>query len=290
LPEILPNSVIQIDGSSTVYPITQAVAEEFQEFYPNVAVYVGVSGTGGGFKKFCAGELDIADASRPIKESEREACEAAGIEWVDFTVAYDGISVLVNPANDFVDCLTVEELKRIWEPGSTVKTWRDVRPEWPDRPIALYGPDTDSGSFDYFTEVIVGEAGASRADYTPSADDNVLVQGISGDENALGYFGYAYYLENRDRLRLVAVDGGDGCVFPSPETIESGEYRPLSRPLFIYVRKDALKRVAMRAFVWYYISEYGMTLVPEVGYVAPALEAQEREQDKFLRAIREQIR
>jgi phosphate transport system substrate-binding protein len=254
------------DGSSTVFPISEAVAEEFGKIAPDVRVVVGISGTGGGFKKFCNGETDFSDASRPVKDSERESCADNGIEFVEFQVAFDGLSVMVNPKNDFVECLTVDELKRIWQPGSTVDSWNDVRPEWPDESIALYGPDTDSGTFDYFTEVIVGEEDASRPDYTASADDNVLVQGIAGDEEALGYFGYAYYVENTDKLKLVAVDGGDGCVLPTEETIESGEYSPLSRPLFVYVRKDALEQPEVAEFMRFYLTE-GRPLVAEVGYV-----------------------
>jgi phosphate transport system substrate-binding protein len=254
------------DGSSTIFPISEAVAEEFGKVEPGVRVVVGISGTGGGFKKFCNGESDFSDASRPIKDEEKEACAGKGIEWVDFQVAFDGLSVMVNPDNDFVECLTVEELKRIWEPDSTVDSWNDVRPEWPDESIALYGPDTDSGTFDYFTEVIVGEEDASRPDYTASADDNVLVQGIAGDEDALGYFGYAYYVENTDKLKLVAVDGGEGCVAPSRETILDGTYSPLSRPLFVYVRKDALEQPEVAEFMRFYLTE-GRPLVSEVGYV-----------------------
>ncbi|RME84561.1 MAG: PstS family phosphate ABC transporter substrate-binding protein [Caldilineae bacterium] len=276
---------IDIDGSSTVFPITQAAAEEFQLDHPGVDVPVGISGTGGGFKKFCNGETDISDASRPIKDSEKEACASKGIEWVDFTVAFDGLSVMVNPANEFVECLTTEELHKIWQPNSTVKTWADVRPEWPAEPIVLYGPDADSGTFDYFTEEINGEDGATRTDYTPSADDNVLVQGIAGDRDALGYFGYAYYVENTDKLKLVAIDSGNGCVLPTPETIENGEYTPLSRPLFIYVRKDSLKRPEVQAFVEFYLSDAGMRLVPEVGYVNISQEAIEEQRAKLADAI-----
>ncbi len=258
------------DGSSTVFPITEAVAEEFRKVQPDVDVVVGISGTGGGFKKFCNGETDFNDASRPQKDEEKEACASNGIEAVQFQVGFDGLSVMVNPENDFVECLTVEELKAIWEPNSTVDSWNDVRPEWPDEPIALYGPDADSGTFDYFTEEIVGEEGVSRPDYTASADDNVLVQGIAGDRDALGYFGYAYYVENTDKLKLVAVDGGEGCVQPSRETVLDGSYSPLSRPLFVYVRKDALERPEVAEFMRFYLTE-GRALVSEVGYVeAPA--------------------
>lgn len=260
------SGTIEGDGSSTVFPISEAVAEEFRKVEPGVDVVVGISGTGGGFKKFCNGETDFSDASRPIKDEERETCATSGIEPIEFRVGVDGLSVMVNPENDFVECLTVDELQRIWEPGSTIDSWNDVRSEWPDQAIALYGPDTDSGTFDYFTEVIVGEEDASRPDYTASADDNVLVQGIAGDADALGYFGFAYYEQNTDKLKLVAVDGGDGCVAPSRETILDGSYTPLSRPLFVYVRDDALQRPEVSEFMRFYLTE-GRPLVAEVGYV-----------------------
>ncbi len=257
---------VRIDGSSTVFPITEAVAEEFQLENRRTRVTVGISGTGGGFKKFCSGETDISDASRGIKESELEACRANGIEPIQIPVAIDGLAVLVNPQNSFASCMTVDELKRIWQPGSTVKTWKDVRAEWPAEEIKLYGPGTDSGTFDYFTEAVVGEEDASRPDFTASEDDNVLVQGVTGDRYALGYFGYAYYAENTDRLKVVAVDGGNGCVEPTPETVQSGEYSPLSRSLFIYLKDQALARPEVRAFVEFYL-ESANVLVPQVGYV-----------------------
>jgi len=258
---------VEIDGSSTVYPITEAVAEEFQRAHPRSRVTVGVSGTGGGFKRFCEGEIDISDASRPIKDSERELCAGNGVEFEQIRVAWDGLSVITNPSNDFLQCLTVEELERIWEPGSTITNWSQVREGFPDKELPLYGPGTDSGTFDYFTEAIVGEEDASRSDYTPSEDDNVIVQGVIGDDGALGYLGYAYYEESRDRLQVVAVDEGDGCVTPSVETIESGEYSPLSRPLYIYVRKGSLARPEVRAFVEFYLQS-GPDLARQVGYIA----------------------
>ena len=263
------SGVIEIDGSSTVAPVSQAVAEEFQKLHPDVRPVVGVSGTGAGFKRFTVGETDISDASRPIKPSEAEAAAANGIEYLELKVGTDGLSVMVNPENDFVDCLTVGELKAIWEPGSSVSTWKDVRSEWPDDEIRLYGPGTDSGTFDYFTEEIVGEARKSRPDYTPSEDDNVLVLGIYGDENSLGYFGYAYYAENQDKLKVVGIDNSDGCVAPSAATIEDGSYAPLARPLFIYVNKKSLERPEVKAFVEFYMTD-GPELVREVGYVAEA--------------------
>lgn len=253
------------DGSSTVFPITEAVAEEFRDVQPDVRVVVGISGTGGGFKKFCNGETDFNDASRAIKEEEEQACAERGVEPVEFQVATDGLSLVVHTSNDFVDCLTVEELKKIWEPGSTVKRWSDIRPEFPDQGISLYGPGPDSGTFDYFTQVVVGETKASRSDYNASEDDNVLAQGVAGDNNALGYFGFAYYEENADRLKLVAVDGGEGCVQPARENIQRGEY-PLSRPLFVYVRADSLLRPEVADFMRFYLTE-GPALADEVGYV-----------------------
>ena len=257
---------IEIDGSSTVFLITEAVAEEFHKVHPGVQVNVGSSGTGAGSKRFTVGDIDIGDASRPIKDAEAAAATENGVEYHEIRVAMDGLSVVVSPRNDFVECLTVEELRRIWEPGSTVDTWQDIRPGWPDRSIRLYGPGTDSGTFDYFTEEIVGEAQASRSDYTASEDDNVLVRGIVGDRNALGYFGYAYYEQSRDQINLVAIDSGAGCVAPSGETIENGTYAPLSRPLFIYVSKESLQRPEILAFFEFYMDN-AAELAPEVGYV-----------------------
>ncbi len=260
------SGTIQIDGSSTAFPVSQAVAEEFRKEQPNVQVNVGVSGTGGGFKRFTVGETDISNASRPIKDSEREAAAANGIEFIEMRIGTDGLSVMVNNANDFVDCLTVEELNAVWKPGSTINNWQDVRAGFPDQRLRLYGPDTDSGTFDYFTEEVNGEAQVSRADYTASADDNVLVQGIAGDRGSLGYFGYAYYQENKESLKVVAVDGGDGCVTPEPSTIEDGSYKPLSRPLFIYVNTESLEKPEVKAFVTFYM-DHGYQLTEEEGYV-----------------------
>ena len=242
------------------------MAEEFQIANPGVRVTVGISGTGGGFKKFCGGETDVSDASRPIKDSERELCAENGIDPIELRVAWDGLTVVSNPANDWATCMAVDELKRLWQPGSSIAKWSDIRSDWPDMEIKLYGPDTDSGTFDYFTEAIVGEEDASRSDYTASADDNVLVIGVEGDEGALGYFGYAYYEESSDKLNAVAIDNGDGCVSPSRETIENGSYAPLSRPMFIYVRRDALERPEVAAFVDFYLTN-ATALVPETGYV-----------------------
>lgn len=255
---------VQIDGSSTVFPVSEAAAEEFQRAHPRARVTVGQSGTGGGFQRFCAGETDISDASREITEAEAAACAEAGIDFVELPVAVDGLSVVTHPSNDFVDCLTIEELRRVWEPNSEVETWRDIRSEWPAEEIELFGPGTDSGTFDYFTETVVGEAKASRPDFQASEDDNILVQGVSGDEESLGYFGYAYYAENQERLKLIAVDAGDGCVQPSDAAIEAGEY-PLARPLYIYVSLGALDEPTVREFVTFYM-ESAPELVPATGY------------------------
>ncbi len=267
--------LIQVDGSSTVYPITEAMAEEFQREHPNVRITVGISGTGGGFKKFCSGETDISDASRPIKPSEIEACKANGVEFIELPVAFDALSVVVNPQNDWVDYLTVEELRLIWAPESQGKItkWSQVRAGWPDEEMHLFGPGTDSGTFDYFTAAIVGKEGASRGDYQASEDDNVLVQGVANDKYALGYFGLAYYMENKDVLKAVPIDdgnpnNGDGPIPPSPETVLDGKYQPLSRPIFIYVSTKAAERPEVQAFIRFYLDPTNAeTLVPEVGYV-----------------------
>ncbi|MDI3531228.1 MAG: phosphate transport system substrate-binding protein [Candidatus Atribacteria bacterium] len=268
------DKIVSIDGSSTVYPITEAVAEEFQMENRDIKVVVGISGTGGGFKRFCRGETDINDASRPIKASEIELCKENGIEYIELPIAFDGIAVVVNPANDWVDYLTVEELKKIWEPEAQGKVlyWSDIRPEWPKEKITLFGPGVDSGTFDYFTEAIVGEAGASRGDFIASEDDNVLVQGVSRDKYALGYFGFAYYLENQDVLKVVPIDdgvaeNGEGPIEPTFETISKGLYQPLSRPLFIYVNKASADREEVQKFVHFYL-ENAKWLVEEIGYVA----------------------
>ena len=260
------SGTIEIDGSSTVFPVSEAVAEEFRKVHPDVRVNVGVSGTGGGFKRFTVGEIDISDASRPIKDNEAQAAADNGIGYVALRVAMDGLSVMVSPENDFVECLSTAQLKMIWEPESSVTNWSDVDPTWPEKKIALYGPDTDSGTFDYFTEEVMGETQASRADYTASADDNVLVQGIAGGKYSLGYFGYAYYAENMDKLKLVDVDSGSGCVTPTAESIENGTYAPLSRPLFIYVSKQSLERPEVEEFVNFYIDN-AAELAQEVGYI-----------------------
>ena len=257
---------VAIDGSSTVYPITEAIAEEFGLKNPKVKVAVGISGTGGGLKKFCNDELDIANASRAIKDSEKEACQQKTVEYTEFLVGLDGLTVVTNPKNDFVQCLTVEQLKKIWDTGSTVKSWKDVDSKFPDQPLTLYGPGTDSGTFDFFTEAINGKAKQSRSDYTASEDDNVLVQGISGDTNSLGYFGLAYYTENKDKLKAIAIDAGNGCVDPSFETVNAGKYKPLSRPLYVYAKNSALARPEVFGFLKFYI-ENAKQVVDDVGYV-----------------------
>ena len=259
--------VIEIDGSSTVYPITEAVAEEYRKKEKDVQVNVAVSGTGGGFKRFCPGETDISNASRPIRKNEQQVCEANGVEYVDVTVALDGLSVLVSPKNDFVDCLTIEELNNIWKPESTINNWKDVRVGFPDKKLVLYGPDTDSGTFDYFTDEVNGDQGVSRSDYTASADDNVLVTGISGSAGSLGYFGYAYYVENTDKLKAVGIDAGNGCVIPSNETVAGGAY-PLARPIFLYIDPAKLNKYEhVSDFVEFYMDNVA-ELSEEVGYIA----------------------
>jgi phosphate transport system substrate-binding protein len=242
---------IEADGSSTVGPLTTLAAERFGRENSDVKVTVGISGTGGGFERFCAGETDVSNASRPIKDEEEAACEQKGIGYTELQVANDALTVVVNPENDWATCLTTDQLSAIWEPGSKVKTWKDVDASFPDEDLTLYGPGTDSGTFDYFTDEINGEEGASRSDYSASEDDNVIVQGVSGDKGALGYFGFSYFDENQDALKALEVDGGDGCVAPSVETAQDGSYKPLSRPLFVYVRNESLGQPEVEAFVRY---------------------------------------
>jgi phosphate transport system substrate-binding protein len=241
---------IRVDGSSTVAPLMSLAAERFRKQEPKVSITVGTSGTGGGFERFCRGETDLSNASRPIKEEEVQLCEKDGIAQFPIQVANDGLSIVVNNDNTWAKCLTVEQLKKIWEPKSDVDNWRDVDPSFPDEELVLFGAGTDSGTFDYFTEAIVGEEGASRSDYTPSEDDNVTVRGVSGEEGALGYFGLSYLLENENLLRGVAVDGGDGCVQPSVESVQDGSYKPLSRPLLTYANEDSLAdKAALEPFL-----------------------------------------
>lgn len=262
------DKVIKIDGSSTVYPITEAVAEEFQATQ-KVKVTVGESGTGSGFKKFCRGETDVADASRPITTKEMDACKEAGIQYIELPIAYDGLTVVVNAKNDWVKSLSTDDLKKIWNSGSSIKNWKQVNAAYPDKAMSLYGPGTASGTFDYFTEAINGKKGASRTDYTPSEDDNVLVQGVAGNAGGMAYFGYAYYEENKDKLRAIAISpkAGAAAVMPSPETVKNGTYQPLSRPLFIYVNATAAAfKPEVKAFVNFYL-ENAPKLVQEVKYV-----------------------
>lgn len=262
-------SIVKVDGSSTVYPITEAVAEEFQKEQKGaVHVTVGISGTGGGFKKFCRGEIDIADASRPILKKEMDDCYLQGITYIELPIAYDALTVIVNPKNTWATTLTVAELKKIWAPESQkqVMKWNQVRPSFPDRPLTLYGAGADSGTFDYFTEAIVGKSKSSRGDYTASEDDNVLVQGIANDPNALGYFGFAYYEENRTRLKAVGVDGGKGGVLPSRATVENGTYQPLARPIFIYINAASLGRPEVKGFVDFYL-KHAAQLTALVKYI-----------------------
>jgi phosphate transport system substrate-binding protein len=242
---------ITADGSSTVGPYTTAAAEGFHKLHSKVNVTVGISGTGGGFERFCRGETDLSDASRPIKASESKTCADKGIKWIAFTVANDGIAIVVNKQNTWVTCLTVAQLHEMWKPGSNVDNWKDVSSSFPDQDLKLFGPGTDSGTFDFFTEKINGKARASRSDYFPSENDNVIVQGVSGEKGGLGYFGLSYYIENKDKLNLVKVNGGAGCVAPNKKTVQTKRYKPLSRPLFIYVKKTSFKRPEVHAFIGY---------------------------------------
>ncbi len=264
---------INIDGSSTVYPITEAVAEEFQKANKGVKVTVAFAGTGGGFKRFCNNETDMNDASRPIKtkdtpeaKSEATLCKEAGVEYIELGIATDALSVVVSKDNTWATCLTTAQLKLIWDQGSTVSTWNQVDPAFPAEPINLFGPGADSGTFDYFTEVINGKAKQSRSDYTPSEDDNALVTGVAGDKDSLGYFGFAYLEENLDKIKAVAIDSGAGCVEPSAATVDNGTYKPLARPLFIYPSKAALDRPEFAAFVRYFLDNVN-TYVDETGYI-----------------------
>ncbi len=280
-------AVIKVDGSSTVFPITEAVAEEFQAKNRKVRITIGVSGTGGGFKKFCSDEVDITNASRPIKPSEVELCAKHGVAYIELPVAYDGIALVTNLKNTWVDILTVKELKKIWEPAAQGKVmrWNQIRPEWPDKEMHLFGPGIDSGTFDYFTEAIVGKGGASRGDFTASENDNVLVQGISTDQNALGFFGVAYYQYNKDRLKLIPVDdendvNGKGPTTPDYDNVLKGIYQPLSRPLFIYIRKAAADRPEVKKFIQFYL-ENGGALSKEVGYIALPVKAYQLAKNRF---------
>jgi phosphate transport system substrate-binding protein len=266
------SGTIRADGSSTVGPLATAAAERFQRENEGVRVTVGVSGTGGGFERFCNGETDLSNASRPIDEEEEQACSSGGIEYIQLEIANDALTVVVNPENDWAECLTVEQLKSIWEPGSNVDSWRDVDPQFPDESITLFGPGTDSGTFDYFTDEINGEEGASRSDYSASEDDNVIVRGVAGETGGLGYFGYSYFEQNQDSVKAVQIDSGDGCVTPSVETAQSGEYKPLSRPLFIYAKTTALERQEVRDYLTFMVDN--ATEISEAAQFVPPTEEQ----------------
>lgn len=272
------------DGSSTVGPMTQAVAEEFAAQAQNVQISVDISGTGGGFDRFCNGETDLQNASRAIADEERANCAANGVDWYEFEVAYDGVTVVTNPENTWVTCLTTDQLKQLWIKESPALTWADLNPEWPADTINLYGPGTDSGTFDFFVETILGEDDV-REDFTPSEDDNVLVEGVSGDANGLGYFGAAYYEANREILTAVGIDAGDGsCVLPAPDTIQDGTYTPLSRPLFVYVKADSLSRPEMLEFTRFYLAEAPL-LAADVGYVASPADVYAADMEKLEAAV-----
>jgi phosphate transport system substrate-binding protein len=276
------SGTIKIDGSSTVFPITEAVAEEFRAVQPDVQVTIGVSGTGGGFKKFSRGETNISDASRPIKDKEKAACAENNINYIELEVAYDGLAVLVNPENTWVDSFTPEELKKIWEPEAQgeIMKWNQIRPEWPNEEIHLFGPGVASGTYDYFTEAVVGKSGSSRGDFTASEDDHVLVQGIAGDKFSLGFFGLAYYAENKDKLTLIGVHNGTEVVKPTLETVSNGTYSPLSRPLFIYVNSTSVKSPEVIAFVNYYIDNAAV-LSEDVGYIPLPDELYAKQKESF---------
>lgn len=260
------SGTVKVDGSSTVFPVSEAMAEEFQKTNKGVRVTVGESGTGGGMKKFAAGEIDIAGASRPITDSERSLAKKNGVEYVELPFAYDGLSIVVNPQNTWATSLSVEDLKKIWLPNSNVKLWSDIRKDWPKEKIQLYGPGTNSGTFDYFTEVVTGKKGLIRPDFTASEDDNVLVQGVSKDKYAMGYFGFAYWAENKSKLKVLAIGEEGKSITPSHETIANGTYKPLSRPLFVYVNKKSTAKAEVDAFMSFYL-EKSASLVAQVGYV-----------------------
>ncbi|MCA9876158.1 MAG: PstS family phosphate ABC transporter substrate-binding protein [Thermomicrobiales bacterium] len=271
---------IESDGSSTVGPLTQAVAEEFIGAAPNVQISVDISGTGGGFERFCNGEIDVQNASRGIKEEEAANCAANGVDWYQFEVAYDGITVVANKENTWATCLTADQLKQLWQKESPATTWADLNPEWPAETVNLYGPGTDSGTFDFFVEAILGEDDI-REDFNPSEDDNVLVSGVAGDVNALGYFGLAYYEANQDTLNAVGVDNNTGeCVVPTQETVRDGSYAPLSRPLFVYISAASLDRPEVQEFTRFYL-ENAAELAPEVGYVASPDEVYAKDLEAF---------
>ncbi|MFF7771815.1 PstS family phosphate ABC transporter substrate-binding protein [Streptomyces massasporeus] len=280
------SGTVKVDGSSTVAPLTSAAAQLFQGENPGVTVTVGTSGTGGGFEKFCAGETDISDASRPIEDDEKANCQKNGIAYEQLQIANDGLSVVVNGDNDFAKCLTVAQLKKIWEPSSKIDNWNQVDPGFPDEKLELFGPGTDSGTFDYFTEKINGEEGASRTDYSPSEDDNIVVQGVSGSKGGMGYFGLSYYEQNTDKLNVVKIDDGDGCVEPTTQTVQNGTYKPLSRPLFIYPKASSLDKPEVEAFVEYYVDN-NEDIATKAQFV-PLNAQQNADLDKDLQQLKEQ--
>ena len=276
------SGTVSSDGSSTVSPLAEAAAAAFADVEPGIRVTVATSGTGGGFKKFCAGETDLSNASRPIKDEEKAACEAAGIAYTEVVIANDGLSVVINPENTWAKCLTVEQLKKMWAPEAEgkVMTWKQVDPSFPDEKLTLFGAGTDSGTFDYFTLAINGEEGASRTDYSPSEDDNITVQGVAGEKGALGYFGLSYAEENADKLVAAQVDGGKGCVTASVKTVQSGDYTPLSRPLFVYVAHEAYKRAEVKSFVDYFVKNSDAT-AKAAGFVPLTAEQQKTATDEL---------
>jgi phosphate transport system substrate-binding protein len=284
LPGTTLSGRIQADGSSTVGPFTTAAAERFQDDHPDVQVTVGISGTGGGFERFCRNETDLSNASRPIEDEEKQACGQEGVEYVEFQVANDALSVVVNKDNDWATCLTVDQLKKVWGPSSKVSNWNQVDPAFPDVALKLFGPGTDSGTFDYFTGEINGEEGASRSDYQASEDDNVIVQGVSGEKGGLGYFGFSYYDENQDTLKALEVDGGQGCVAPSAETAQDGTYTPLSRPLFVYVKKSSFEKPEVEAFVKYMLDN-GVAIAEAADFVSLTDEQLAAERQDFESAV-----
>jgi phosphate transport system substrate-binding protein len=276
---------VVIDGSSTVEPLSSAAAEFFQAEQPDVNVTVGTSGTGGGFQKFCAGETDISNASRPIKDEEKAQCDAKGISFEEIQVANDALTVVVNKENTWANCLTVDQLKRMWEPGSTVKSWNEIDPSFPNEPLTLFGAGADSGTFDYFTAEIVGKEGESRTDYSPAEDDNVTVQGVQGSKGALGYFGFSYFEENEANLKAVQIDGGQGCVAPSSQAAQDGTYTPLARPLFIYPSNAGLAKPQVEAFVEFYLEQNDQ--IVEAARFVPLTAEQKQESTTELAALRQ---
>lgn len=278
---------IKIAGSSTVYPISNAVSEEFATQYPDVTVSVSSTGTGGGFSNFfCPGKTDINDASRPIKESERQSCSENDVTPMEFPVATDALTVIVNKEADWIDCVTVDELAQIWGPNGATK-WSDVNPDWPDEEFEFYGPTSASGTFDYFTETVIGEGGSHRKEYQATEQDNTIVNGVKGSKYAMGYFGFAYYSQNKETVKAVSIDNGDGCISPSLDNAKAGTYRPLSRPLFIYLKKEALGREAVREFARFYLEQTDSELISQIGYVPLAESTAQENLDALEAAIEE---